>query len=114
MSGPGPLWAQDGKADADQVLLTEDKPELDSEGWDARVTEVHGDVSIIIAGDDPEGVAAQKDMPLQSGDRIKTGPGSSAEISFEGNSVISLRPNSDFTLKSANRKETEFVLALGS
>lgn len=109
----GPLWAQDTKPEpGDRTLLTHEEPILADE-WDAQVTNANGDVTVIFSGESEE-AAASKAMPLQAGDRIKTGADSSAEISFEGNSIVALRSNSDFTLQSLGRKETVFRLALGS
>lgn len=107
----GPVLAQDKKAAEDRTLLTQDQPLLAE--WDAQVTNANGDVTVVLAGEAEE-IAASKGMPLQNGDRIKTGADSSAEISFEGNSVILLRSHSDFTLQSLSQKETVFRLALGS
>lgn len=87
-----------------------DEPQGD---WDARLSAVSGEVRIFVSGGDAEGVAAEKDMPLDVGDRLLTGDGGSAEISFEGGSVMSLQENSDFTLEDIRKKDSTLSLAFG-
>ncbi|OGR87052.1 MAG: hypothetical protein A3J74_07005 [Elusimicrobia bacterium RIFCSPHIGHO2_02_FULL_57_9] len=82
--------------------------------WDARITDVRGEVTVLPADGDAQGVEAEKDMPLASGDRIATGTDAGAEISLEGDHVIYLRANSDFTLQSARHSDSIFNLTLGS
>ena len=84
-----------------------------AEDWDARLSESSGEVTVYTA-DEPEGVPANGEFPLHSGDRIKTGSGASAEISLDDGHVIRLRELSDFTLSSVDKSQTEFTLALGS
>lgn len=85
------------------------------EEWDARLTDVSGTVTVFSAGSaDPEGNAGEKDMPLEPGDRVVTGEDSTAEVSLEGDSLISLRSNSNFTLTNTRRADTQFRLEAGS
>ncbi len=87
----------------------------DGEEWDARLTDVSGEVTVYSAGSkDAEGDPAEKDMPLEPGDRVVTGEDSTAEISLEGDSVISLRANSNFTLSATRRSDSIFRLEAGS
>lgn len=80
---------------------------------DVRVTQVQGTVTLF-AADDPEGVPAEVDMPLEPGDRIVTGAGSTAELAFDsGESVVTIDESSDFTLRSAQRSQTVLDLASG-
>ncbi len=80
---------------------------------EARLTETRGEVTLYTA-EEPEGAPAEKDMPLETGDRIRTGEDSSAEVSLDGQHVVSLRENTDFTLSAARAAETELKIALGS
>jgi hypothetical protein len=84
-----------------------------AEDWDARVTQVKGDVTVYTA-EEAEGGPASEDMPLQAGDRIHTGPDSSVEIGLDGGSVLALQSNSDFTLTAPSKTDSVFTLALGS
>lgn len=84
-----------------------------SDHWDARLTEAKGQVTVYTT-EEPEGVPAEKDMPLEAGDRVRTGEDSSAEIALDANHVLSLKDRSDFTLTAVRRMETEFSLSLGS
>ena len=94
---PGPLLAQEP-----------------AEGLrDVRVTQVQGTVTLYTA-DDPEGVPAEVDTPLEPGDRLVTGAGSTAELAFDsGESVVTINESSDFTLRDARRSATVLELSSG-
>lgn len=84
------------------------------EAHDARVTEVKGEVTLYEAGS-AEGIPAEADVPLQDGDRLVVGKGASAELAFQdGESVVYLNENSDFTVRSTRRADTIFELSLGA
>lgn len=85
----------------------------DAGEWDARLSESSGEVTVFTA-DEPEGVPANGELPLQAGDRVKTGAGGSAEITLDDGHVIRLREHTDFTLSGLDKARTEFSLALGS
>jgi len=84
-----------------------------SDRWDARLTAASGDVRVHPA-DGSEPVEGSADMPLEEGDRVVTGEGASAEISLDGESLLTLSANSDFTLEKTARDESSFSLAFGS
>jgi hypothetical protein len=81
--------------------------------WDARLTSVTGEVSVHPA-DGSEAVVGSADMPLEEGDRVVTGEGATAEISLDGESLITLASASDFTLEKTAKAESTFSLAFGS
>jgi len=81
--------------------------------WDSRLTAVEGDVRVFSAGEDL-GVPAQSDTPVESGDRIETGPGSRAELALEPDSVLELQQNTSMTLDSLQEDDSWFGLELGS
>lgn len=84
----------------------------DTDRWDARITAVAGEVVVHpVGGDEVSGAA---DMPLEEGDRITTSAGSTAEISLDGGSLITLGANSDFVLENTRRSASMFSLSLGS
>ena len=87
-------------------------PAAEAESYEARLTEVKGDVTVFTT-DDPEGVPGEAGLPLEIGDRIVTA-GGAAEVSLDGVHVISLKANSDFTLTDTKKAGTQFSLALGS
>ncbi|MBI5210856.1 MAG: FecR domain-containing protein [Elusimicrobia bacterium] len=82
--------------------------------WDARLTDVKGTVTVFTAGADAEGMPGDKDMPLEPGDRIRTGEDSSAEVAFEGDSVVVLKANTQMTVTSTRKNGVELGLSLGS
>ncbi len=89
--------------------------QAEGEDWDARLTDVSGEVTVYSGGSrDSEGDPAEKDMPLEPGDRVVTGADSTAEIALEGDSVISLRANSNFTLSATRKSDSLFRLEAGS
>lgn len=85
-----------------------------AQDWDARLTSFKGDVEIFAAGDDSRALRAEKGMPLQQGDRIRTGEGSSAELSLDGISLIELSALSDFSFDNVRRSRTSFKLSAGT
>src|SRR2546430_1275996 len=73
-----------------------------SDSRDARLINVSGEVTFFPAGGegpDAEGVPADKDMPLQQGDRITTGPDGGADVGMEGGHIIHMGSRSDLTLE---------------
>ena len=67
---------------------------------DARIVSAEGEV-FIYAGDAPDDgapVDASAQAPLQAGDRVHTGDDGRAEIGLEGDSILELGSNSDFTV----------------
>ncbi len=80
--------------------------------WDARLTAVSGEVTLTPSGG--EAVSAEAGVPIEDGDRVTTGTGASAEISLDGESLISLGENSDFTMRASTKKASKFELTLGS
>jgi hypothetical protein len=85
----------------------------DSDHWDARLTAVSGEVAVHPADGSAE-VAGEAGMPLEQGDRIVTSADSTAEISLDGESLMSLTANSDFTLEDTRKNASIFSLTFGS
>ncbi|MBI5200249.1 MAG: FecR domain-containing protein, partial [Elusimicrobia bacterium] len=82
---------------------------------DARLVTSEGEV-FIYSGDAPDdGVPAdeKEQAPLQAGDRVHTGADGRAEIGLEGDSILELGPNSDFTVNKLQSEETDFMLGWG-
>lgn len=90
-------------------------PSAEAEGaaWDARITEVEGDV-VLFAGGAEEGLPAEAGHPLEPGDRLETGPGSRVELALEADSVMELGPRSSFVVESLRPADSSFELSLGS
>ncbi|MDE2293303.1 MAG: FecR domain-containing protein [Elusimicrobia bacterium] len=80
--------------------------------WDARIISTQGAVAVFPSGASGS-VPAATGMPLEQGDRVTTGPGSSAEVGFDGLHLVSLNEDTDFTLRSDARSSTELSLASG-
>ena len=87
--------------------------EAGSDHWDARLTAVTGEVVVHPAGGGDE-VSGDADMPLEEGDRVTTSADSTAELSLDGGSLITLAANSDFTLENTRKDASIFSLTLGS
>jgi hypothetical protein len=82
---------------------------------EARLTRAEGVVAVTSAeGDGTIALAEGQDMPLEAGDRVRTGADGAAEIALDGETVMELGPSSDFTLHSLRRSHTLFGLDLGS
>jgi hypothetical protein len=94
------------------IVRAQDSASAAADEYEARLTDVKGEVSVFTA-EDPEGGPGAAQMPLQAGDRIKTGSDASAEIALSGEHWIVLRPDSEFTLASLKRADTELGLSLG-
>jgi hypothetical protein len=83
-----------------------------SDEWDARVTAVSGSV-VLLDGADAEGAPLSSELPLQEGDKLKTGPDGSVELSLDGTSVVKIGPDSEFKLSNLHRDQTLFDLGAG-
>lgn len=82
---------------------------------EARLTRTEGVVAVTSPeGDGAIALAEGQDMPLEAGDRVRTGADGAAEITLDGETVMELGPSSDFTLHSLRRSKTLFGLDLGS
>ena len=81
--------------------------------WDARISASTGEV-VVHPAEGGDEAAAEKDMPLDEGDRVTTGDDSSADISLDGGSLIHLEANTDFTIEKTARSQSSFSLAFGS
>jgi len=81
--------------------------------WDARLTAVTGEVTVLPA-DGGEESAAEVGMPLEEGDRVVTAAGAEAEVALDGGSLVTVRESSDFKLEKTAKAETSFLLAFGS
>lgn len=83
------------------------------ERWDARVHSVSGDVTIFTA-EEPEGSPAQEGIPLEDGDRIETGEDGRAELSFDGEGIVTVDPDTDVAVSSLHQGRTELMLKAGA
>ncbi len=84
--------------------------------WDARITSVEGEVFVYAQtgeGEEAAGVAAEKEMPVNVGDRIETRANGRVEIALDSDSIIDLGPNTIFIVESDSEEEWAFVLELG-
>lgn len=82
--------------------------------WDARLTLVEGEVTVIYHDQDKTGVSAEEGMLLEAGDVVKTGPESRAEIGLEADSAIELDERSEFKVTALDRTESAFFLETGA
>ncbi len=82
---------------------------------EARLTSVTGTVYLHLHGQ-PDGdyIQAQAGASLEEGDVVRTGDDGSAEVTFQGPSVVDLTPNTDFAVKSLAPDDAEFDLGLGT
>ena len=90
------------------------QPAADEDGSpEARVTMADGEVTVFYRDRGEEGVPAEAGMPLEAGDRVRTGADSRAEVGLDGESVIELGPHAEFAVTQMDRKESVFSLNLG-
>jgi len=89
------------------------EPAAAPDRWDARVVDYKGDVEIFSSGSET-GTPPEKGMPLNEGDRIKTGEDASVDVSLDGGSIIHLSEATDFTLSNTDRGQTSFKLTVGT
>ncbi len=82
--------------------------------WDARITFLQGSVNFYPASSPKQGYVAVAGLPLKSGDRIVTNAGGQAQIAFNGSGVLTLTPNSSFTVKALSQSKTSLFLGLGN
>ena len=82
--------------------------------WDARITAVKGEVTLFPKDGDSDGILVSKDLPLLSGDRIKTSPNSNVTFYLDGKHAVYLRAGTELTLSSFRKAGTEFSLVRGS
>ena len=80
--------------------------------WDARVSEVEGEVTLF-SGSEEDGSPAEADMPIEDGDRLVTGPKSRAELALDAESLIELGPDTEFIVGSLDSRDSWFTLKLG-
>lgn len=119
---PGCREAIDARMEAEktppaQAAPAEAAPEAGagSEDREARLTRVEGTVYVHTSRQkEGEFIKAEVGMPLEAGDFVRSGTDGSAEVALEGESVIQLGVNSDFTVNALASRETEFHLGLGS
>ena len=83
------------------------------ERWDARMTKVSGEVTVMPADGSPE-VSGETGMPLEEGDRIVVAEDAFAEVALDGGSLITVRENSDFLLEKTAKGDSSFFLKIGS
>ncbi|HAM34929.1 MAG TPA: hypothetical protein DEB40_04215 [Elusimicrobia bacterium] len=111
--GLGARWIQAAPAPPPFAATEASLPQPDdAREYEAQLVEAKGDVTVYTA-EEPEGGPAERGMPLEAGDRIKTGAGSSAEIGFSSEHFLHLHSNSEFTLGSLQRADCELKLSLG-
>lgn len=87
----------------------------ENDKWDARIESVEGEVYVQISENEPDSWSqAETGMPLESGDRIKSGDSGSAEIALSDGGVIQLGSDSEMEIRSLAHNDTVFSVTLGS
>jgi len=81
--------------------------------WTAILSAKEGTVEIMSADTEGQWAEADADMPLDDNDKIRTGENSSAEISFDGESVVRLDADTVFEITSTAHKDAKFRLKQG-
>ncbi len=95
------------------VLLAVASARAQEERWDARLSAVSGDVTVIAADGSPE-ASGEAGLPLEEGDRVLVAEGASAEVALDGGSLITVRENSDFKIEKMEKADSAFFLSVGS
>lgn len=83
------------------------------EEYAPHLMEVKGEVTLYTE-ESPDGVPAEKDTPLAPGDRISTGPDSSAEVFLDADHLVVVREKSHMTIGSVSRGGLDLTLTLGA
>ncbi|MBI4386597.1 MAG: FecR domain-containing protein [Elusimicrobia bacterium] len=81
---------------------------------DARLTGLDGEVTVFYHDQEGGGVPAEKDMPLEAGDRLRVGEGSRAEVTIDGESLLSLGAGSDFRVRALESDNWNLSFLAGS
>lgn len=71
----------------------------------ARFSSIEGNVKVKAAGS-VEWITGDKDLLLNKGDRVKTGPGSTAEITFFDGTLLHVRPDSIIMIEETSENPT--------
>lgn len=85
----------------------------DDDKWDARVASASGEVTVRPAEGGAE-ASAEAGMPLEEGDVVVVPEGSTAEVSLDGGSLITVREGSEFKIEKTDKNESTFFLMAGS
>ncbi|OGS50018.1 MAG: hypothetical protein A3J79_02180 [Elusimicrobia bacterium RIFOXYB2_FULL_62_6] len=85
-----------------------------AEEYDARLSAPAGAVEVLAGGETDAWREAEDGMPLSSGDKVRTGADSSAEISLDDGGLIRLGPDSALDVSSLSAGSSSFFLRLGS
>jgi len=85
---------------------------VQSQDWDARVKKISGEVRVKEAGGE-EWSALEGEMPLSSGDSIKTADGT-AEVYLDDKGAITVGRNSELEFTALTKTESVFGLAFGN
>ena len=81
--------------------------------WDARFTNVTGEVYVRSAGEE-DWRKAEAQVPLQKGDEVQTGPSAAAEIALDGENVVELGADSQMTVGALEKQSSTVELTMGS
>ena len=85
----------------------------DDANLDARITSIEGSVTLY-SSDAPDGEPAEEGVPVEAGDKIVTGAAGRCELGLDGESIVDLGANTQFTVTSLQRESAGFDLGLGS
>jgi hypothetical protein len=77
-----------------------------------QVTSVEGDAGVLFAGSD-EWVSLETDVPLETGDRVRTGNGARVEMVTPDGDALEVQDGSELEIGAAAPKESAFRLLLG-
>ncbi|MBI4801620.1 MAG: FecR domain-containing protein [Elusimicrobia bacterium] len=85
-----------------------------AEDYDAGLSSFTGTVDVLAQGETDSWRAAESEMPLSAGDKVRAGESSSAEITLDGGGVIRLGADSVVDISSLESRSSSFFLRLGS
>ncbi|MFA6315932.1 MAG: FecR domain-containing protein [Elusimicrobiota bacterium] len=95
------------------VQISSAAPAAAAGAWDSRITMTQGTVTFFVRGS-TEGVPAVEGMPLEEGDRVRTGADGRAELALSAESIIDLGPVSAITLSDLRQDQTLLGLDVGT
>lgn len=82
--------------------------------YDARLSSIAGTADVQTGGEADPWREAEEGMPLSAGDKVRTGEGSSAEITLDDGGVIRLSSDSSVDISSLSSGSSSFTLRLGA
>ncbi len=87
---------------------------LNAQEWEARLMDVSGEVHVLSHTSPEQYYAAEKNLPLESGDVVQTGADGSCEIALEDGNLLKINSGTEFKVERLEKEDTSFTVSFGS